>query len=78
VIALEQLLADLLDAVPLSAGDEAAGIRVDVDELVLVLPVETQFAPDRTLRASAPRGRTATGFDPPHGTIHVAFARRAG
>lgn len=77
MIALEELLAALLDAVPLAAGDAAAGVRVDVDTLSIAVPLEVRFASTGGLRASAPRGRVATGFDPPHARVEVAFARSA-
>jgi hypothetical protein len=75
VTALGDLLVALLEAVPADVGDEHAGVRVAISDLAIDLPVETRIGADGTLRASAPRGRLATGFDPPLGAMHVAFSR---
>lgn len=75
MIALADLLLELLDSVPSDAGDERSGIRVSVSEVTVKLPVEARLGRDGTLRASAPRGQLATGFDPPCGELRVAFSR---
>lgn len=75
MIALEDLLLSLIDTVPLEASGD--GIAIEVDELELSLPVESRFGADHRLLATVPRGRIATGFDPPACQIEVAFRRSA-
>lgn len=76
MIALADLVIALIDAVPPDVGGPAAGVRVEVDDLAVALPVEARLAADGRLCASAPRGRLATGFDPPVGRIELAVTRR--
>jgi hypothetical protein len=75
VIALSELLVSLVDAVPADAGGPLAGVRLAVAELALALPIEARLGGDGSLRASPPRGRLATGFDPPHGRLEISIAR---
>jgi hypothetical protein len=75
VIALSDLVASLLDAVPLEAGDEGAAIRIEVEEVELALPIEARMARDGSFVAGAPRGRIATGFDAPLGALALVVAR---
>jgi hypothetical protein len=72
---LEDLLIALLDAAPRGAGAAGAGLRVEVDAIELAIPIESRLARDGRFLASAPRGRIATGFDPPHGALAVVLAR---
>jgi hypothetical protein len=50
-------------------------VRVAVDAVELTLPVETHLEPGGRFLASAPRGRIATGFDPPHGAVALTLSR---
>lgn len=73
MIALEELVVALLDNVPRDTGSASDGVRVEIDEVAMTLPVELRFGANRGLEASAPRGRYATGFDLPHHLLTVAF-----
>jgi hypothetical protein len=75
---LEDLVLALLRAMPEGAGGPEAGIRLEVDEIELAIPVESHLARDGRFLASAPRGRIATGFDPPHGALAIVLSRGAG
>jgi hypothetical protein len=77
MIALDELVVALLDAVPHGSGGAGDGVRVEVDEVAMTLPVEVRFGAHRGLEASAPRGRYATGFDLPHQFLTVAFTTRS-
>jgi hypothetical protein len=76
MIALEELVVSLLDAVPEDAGGADDAVRIVVDEIAMTLPVEVRFGADGGLEASAPRGRCATGFDLPHHLMSVGFTTR--
>lgn len=76
MIVLGELLLSLLDAVPFEAGDPSDGIRVEVDTVELVIPIESRLMPDGSFRATMPRGQVATGFDLPHGELAVSFGFR--
>jgi hypothetical protein len=73
---LAELVIALVEAVPADAGGPDAGVRVDVERLAVALPIEARLAGGE-LRASAPRGRLGTGFDPPVGRIELAITRGA-
>jgi hypothetical protein len=75
VIALADLVASLLDAVPLEVGDDAAAIRIAVEEVELALPIEARVARDGSFLAGAPSGRIATGFDAPLGALALVVSR---
>ena len=77
MIALEELVVALLDNVPRDTGSAGDGVRVEIDEVAMTLPVEVRFGARRGLVASAPRGRYATGFDLPHHLLTVAFTTRS-
>jgi hypothetical protein len=77
MIALDELVVALLDAVPQDKGGASDGVRVEIDEVAMTLPVEVRFGARRELEASAPRGRYATGFDLPHHLLTVAFTTRS-
>jgi len=77
MIALEDLVLALLDSVPQDSGSAGDGVRVEVDEIAMTLPVEARFDARRGLEASAPRGRSRTGFDLPHHLLTVAFTTRS-
>jgi hypothetical protein len=74
---LEELLLSLLDAVPLEAGGAAAGVHLEVETIEVAFPIESHLAPGGRFLASVPRGRIATGFDPPHGELAFLFSRAA-
>ncbi|MEQ1568418.1 MAG: hypothetical protein ABMA64_22470 [Myxococcota bacterium] len=63
MIPAEQLVARLACAL----GDTPAGLAVT--EWTLDAPIEAQIARDGSLELSLPRGRLATGFDPPLGRL---------
>lgn len=77
MIALDELVVALLDAVPQDAGGRDDGVRVEIDEVAMTLPIEVRFGALRGLEASAPRGRYATGFDQPHHLLTLAFTTRS-
>lgn len=76
MIGLDELVVALLDTVPQDTGGADDGVRVEIAEVVMTLPVELRFGA-RQLEASAPRGRYATGFDLPHHRLTVAFTTRS-
>jgi hypothetical protein len=76
VIALEELVVALLDTVPQETGGAGDGVRIEIDEVAMTLPVEVRFGAGGGLEASAPRGRQATGFDPPHHLLSLGFTTR--
>ena len=63
MIRAEHLVARLADTV----ADAPPGLVVT--EWALEAPVEARIARDGSLELSMPRGRLATGFDPPLGRI---------
>ncbi len=77
MIALDELVVALLDTVPQDSGGAGDGVRVEIEEVAMTLPVEVRFGASRGLEASAPRGRYATGFDLPHHLLTVAFTTRS-
>lgn len=77
MIALDELVVALLDTVPREAGGAGDGVRVEIDEVAMTLPVELRFGANSGLEASAPRGRYASGFDLPHHLLTVAFTTRS-
>jgi hypothetical protein len=76
VIALEDLVVSLLDTVPQDTGGAGDGVRVEIDEVSMTLPVELRFGAHGRLEASAPRGRFATGFDGPLHLMSIGFTTR--
>jgi hypothetical protein len=78
MIALDELVVALLDAVPPESGGAEDGVRIEIDEVAMTLPIEVRFGARGGLEASAPRGRYATGFDLPHQLLSVAFITRGG
>ena len=66
--ALGDVLSGLTDALPLEAGDPAS-VRVVVSAIDVAVPLEMRIEDGAELRVSFPRGRLATGFDPPHGRL---------
>lgn len=73
-MALAELLVGMVAEVPLDL--RGADLGLVVEAIDVTLPIESRLAADGSLRATAPRGRTRTGFDPPHGQIAVGFVRR--
>lgn len=73
MIALAELLVGLVAAIPPHGDGDGAGLVVDA--LDVTLPIEARLTPDGTLRATAPRGRRASGFDPELGTLSARFER---
>jgi hypothetical protein len=68
-----ELLAATVGPLPLEAGNAAVGARVAVSALDLDVPLEIRIDDGAELRVSLPRGRLATGFDPPHGRLAAHF-----
>ena len=66
---LDALIVDLLDALAIQSdvGDDGSAVAVTAADLDL--PVESTLAADGRCLATIPRGRTATGFDPPLGRL---------
>lgn len=70
---LEQYLLELAEAVLAKAGGPEHGVAIHVTRVDLDLPIESRFADGGRLEVSAPRGRLATGFDPPHARLRARF-----
>lgn len=71
---LEDLLAAMIGELEVgSPGDPDLGALV-ISDVELAIPIESRVAADGALQASWPRGRFATGFDPPLGTLEVRIA----
>jgi hypothetical protein len=66
---LDQLIGDLAALAP--AALSANGVSLVTSALDLDLPIEALIA--NGLRASLPRGRLATGFDPPLCRLRARF-----
>lgn len=62
---LGELLVALANEIPSGADSAQAGLSLSVQSLDIDLPVEAHIGPGAELSASLPRGRLATGFDPP-------------
>jgi hypothetical protein len=70
---IEQVLVDLADSVLARAGGPEAGVAIRVTRFNLDVPCELRLNTRAGLDASMPRGRLATGFDPPLGQIRAVF-----
>ncbi len=68
---LSQLLVEL-GSIASEAGGPSEGVRVQVGELKVELPIEGRLR-DGVAVVSAPRSRLRTGFDTPHGRIRARF-----
>ncbi len=68
-----ELLVELAGLVPERAGSLAEGVALHVSSLHLTLPIESRIGPAGELSASLPRGRLATGFDPPLTAVTLRF-----
>jgi hypothetical protein len=77
MLRLEDLLSDLLDALPADAGGADVGVRVLVTEVDVELPLEARIGAGGHLRASLPRGRWRSGFELPLGRLGARFTRGA-
>ncbi len=53
----------------------AAGLALEVTRLEVDAPIEARIGAEMGLAASLPRGRLATGFDPPLGHLRARFER---
>jgi len=65
---LADLVVSVIADLPLSDGE------LVVSSVELALPIEPRLAASGVLEASWPRGRMATGFDPPLGMLEVTLA----
>jgi hypothetical protein len=74
VNSVQDFLSELAERVP-SIVDRAAGVAIDVTELVIELPVESRIDQRAQLALSAPRGRMSTGFAQVHGRLRVRFVQ---
>jgi hypothetical protein len=63
--ALGELIVHLASLVPERASAPGEALEVQVSALEVTLPFEARIEHGAELRASLPRGRLATGFDPP-------------
>jgi hypothetical protein len=68
-----QFIEALAAGLPQPAGSLAAGVRVFVQDVSLVLPIESRIEPGGVLHASLPRGQMATGFVAPLGRLALRF-----
>ena len=71
---LDRWLGELLTELTWGAADSESGDGVGVVDLALDLPIEARVRAEG-LAVSTPRGRLATGFDPPRGRIRVHVGR---
>jgi hypothetical protein len=70
---IEHVLADLAESVLARAGGPEDGVAVHVTRFDLNVPCEMRLNQHAELDASMPRGRLATGFDPPLGQVRAVF-----
>ena len=70
---IEQVLVDLADSILARAGGSEDGIAIHVTRFELDVPCELRLNGRAGLDASMPRGRLATGFDPPLGQLRAVF-----
>jgi hypothetical protein len=70
---LAELLVGLTSRIPIECRSPDAGVLVRVDQLDVSLPLEARIGAGAAVYGSAPRGRLATGFDPPLGRLTVRF-----
>jgi hypothetical protein len=70
---LGELLVQLASALPTGAFDPVGGTSLRCDDLDLELPLEARLEHGAELHATLPRGRLATGFDPPLGRLVAHF-----
>ncbi len=75
MVGFDELLIELLRALPTSAGDEDS--QITVTDLELTLPLEARIDARGTLKATLPRGRMTTGFDLPHAHLRVRAEGKA-
>lgn len=68
-----EVIVGLASRMPLACGSPAAGLLIRIAQLDVSLPLEASIGEGATLHASAPRGRLATGFDPPLGRLTARF-----
>lgn len=64
---LDELVVATVAELPIGEGD------LVVSSVELALPIEPRLGAGGALEASWPRGRMATGFDPPLGTLEVTL-----
>jgi hypothetical protein len=73
---LEDLIATLAGGLPGGLGGPESGVRVESTTVDLMVPVETHVDGGGLVRATLPRGRLATGWDPLHSRLTIGFERR--
>ncbi|MFT3696807.1 MAG: hypothetical protein QM831_26940 [Kofleriaceae bacterium] len=76
MITLETLLVGLIESLPADAGGPEAGVRVEISEVTLALPVEARFDGHGGVRATLARTRLATGYDAELGRIGIRYERK--
>ncbi len=70
---IEHVLANLVESILARAGGPEDGVALRVTRFDLEVPCEMRLNRHAGLDASMPRGRLATGFDPPLGQIRAVF-----
>lgn len=70
---LAEVVAEIVDLVPAAADAAEHGLAVQVTSLEITFPIEARISAGGALMASPPRGRLATGFDPPHARLRARF-----
>jgi hypothetical protein len=68
-----ELLVRLAELVPARARSPRSGVELSVSAMDLTLPIESRIVHGGELRASLPRGRMSTGFDPPLAQVTVRY-----
>lgn len=72
---LSDVLLEVLEGVPFTAGGAAEGVEVAIDSMDLEIPIEARLSSGGDLLASLPRGQLSTGFDPPVSRITLKIRR---
>lgn len=78
MMTFSDLVTDIVDRIPTSAGGPDDGLALGVTSIEITLPIEARITDDGALVASAPRGRMATGFAIPHAHLRARFDVRGG
>ena len=73
----DELIAALAGLVPAAAESAEAQLALTAADLQVDVPLESRIVDGGRLLASLPRGRVATGFDPPLGRMRARFRAEA-
>lgn len=76
MVDIDILLTELGDALNMCAGSRENGVAVRVTSAVIDIPAELGMTGEGKLLGSLPRGRLATGFMNPLGSIRAVFEEK--